>query len=143
MQAALSQGASGLSLETHPIHLGMGAIAEPQPAFPPDERAMAWYMDYARRTQADGTEGRLVSLFHFTESWKSWEMHPHGAEVVVCTAGRMVLLQELADGRHERVVLEPGQYAINPPGVWHTADVDGAATGLFITPGIGTQNRPR
>jgi quercetin dioxygenase-like cupin family protein len=70
-------------------------------------------------------------------------MHPNGTEVVVCTAGRMVLTQELADGRRETVALEPGEYAINPPGVWHTADVDGEATALFITPGIGTQHRPR
>jgi hypothetical protein len=27
--------------------------------------------------------------------------------------------------------------------VWHTADVVGTATALFITAGMGTQNRPR
>ena len=30
---------SGRSLETHPIHLGKGAAAIPQPEFPRDERA--------------------------------------------------------------------------------------------------------
>jgi hypothetical protein len=29
------------------------------------------------------------------------------------------------------------------PGTWHTADVAGAATAVFITAGLGTQHRPR
>jgi mannose-6-phosphate isomerase-like protein (cupin superfamily) len=131
------------SLETHPIHLGLGATAEPQPAFPRDERAMDWYMDYGRRAEADGLEGRLVSSYTFTESWTSWEMHPNGAEVVICTAGRITLHQELADGTAARVTIGPGEYAINPPGAWHTADIDGEASAVFITSGIGTEHRPR
>ena len=75
------------SLATNPIHLGLGATAEPQPEFPRDERAMDWYMEYGKRHAADGTEGRLVSLFRFTENWAGWEMHPNGAEVVVCLEG--------------------------------------------------------
>jgi mannose-6-phosphate isomerase-like protein (cupin superfamily) len=132
-----------LELGTRPIHLGLGATAEPQPAFPSDERAMQWYMDYGQRHAADGAEGRLVSMFRFTESWSSWEVHPAGAEVVICTSGSMTLTQEFADGRTEKVTLGPGEYAINPPGVWHTADIDGEATGVFITSGLGTENRPR
>ena len=46
-------------------------------------------------------------------------------------------------GTRRAVVLEPGHYAINLPGVWHTADVKGHATALFITAGEGTQHRPR
>ncbi len=131
------------SLETHPIHLGLGATAVAQPAFPRDERAMQWYGDYAQRHGADGSEGRLVSLFRFTEDWAGWEMHPAGDEVVVCLQGSMTLTQEFPDGRIETVTLAPGEYAINPPGVWHTADIAGEAQGLFITAGAGTQNRPR
>ena len=41
------------------------------------------------------------------------------------------------------VELGEGQYAINEPGVWHTADVAGEATALFITAGLGTEHRPR
>jgi quercetin dioxygenase-like cupin family protein len=41
------------------------------------------------------------------------------------------------------VTLRAGDYAINPPGVWHTADVAGETTALFITAGMGTENRPR
>lgn len=131
------------TLETHPIHLGKGATAVPQPEFPRDERAMQWYMDYGARHAADGTEGRLVSLFRFTENWPAWEMHPNGAEVVVCLEGEMELIQEQADGSHLRTRLTPGEYAINPPGVWHTADIAGEAAGLFVTAGVGTEGRPR
>ena len=69
-------------------------------------------------------------------------MHPAGAEVVVCVEGRMTLIQEI-DGEDVRTTLSPGEYAINPPGVWHTADIHGEAIGLFITAGVGTQNRAR
>ena len=47
------------------------------------------------------------------------------------------------DGRVETVTLGPGDYAINPPGVWHTADVEAQASAIFITAGEGTQHRPR
>jgi mannose-6-phosphate isomerase-like protein (cupin superfamily) len=130
---------SVMSLSSNPIHLGLGATATVQPTF----TGMEWYEDYAARTASDGVEGRLVSLYSFTESWDSWEMHPSGAEVVVCTAGAMTLLQEMADGSKASVTLGPGDYAINPPGAWHTADVEGEATALFITAGFGTEHRPR
>ena len=131
-----------LSLEAHPIHLGKGATAVPQPEFPRDERAMQWYMDYAARHADDGTESRLVSCFRFTGDWAGWEMHPAGAEVVVCVEGGITLIQEI-DGEQVRTALGPGEYAINPPGVWHTADVPDHCTGFFVTAGAGTQGRPR
>jgi mannose-6-phosphate isomerase-like protein (cupin superfamily) len=129
-------------LEQFPIHLGGGASAAPQPEFPRDERAMQWYMDYAARHAEDGTEGRLVSSYRFTEDWPSWEMHPAGAEVVICIGGSMTLIQEL-DGKEMRTTLSSGEYAINPPGVWHTADIHGEAAGIFITAGVGTEHRAR
>jgi quercetin dioxygenase-like cupin family protein len=70
-------------------------------------------------------------------------MHPSGDEVVICVEGRIVLLQQLPDGSEETIELGPGDYAVNGPGVWHTADVDGPATALFITVGEGTQHKPR
>lgn len=127
------------SLFTYPLHLGLGATALPQPAF----TGMEWYEAYGARAAADGAEGRLVSLYSFAEGWDSWEMHPAGDEVVLCTAGSLTLHQEYPDGRTETVTLGPGDYAINPPGVWHTADVEREATALFITAGEGTQHRPR
>jgi quercetin dioxygenase-like cupin family protein len=86
----------------------------------------------------------MASAMHrFTESWPSWEMHPLGDEVVICTAGQMTLIQEFPDGSTAIVTLGAGEYVINPPGVWHTADIDGEATALFITAGLGTEHRPR
>jgi quercetin dioxygenase-like cupin family protein len=103
---------------------------------------MEWYGGYMQRHASDGAEGRLVSMFTFDAPWEGWEMHPLGHEVVICTAGELTLIQEV-DGKHVRTTLGPGEYAINPPGVWHTADVKGRATAIFITAGAGTQGRPR
>ena len=131
---------AGTSLEQHPLHLGLGARAIAQGEF---TGAMDWYMDYAERHAADGAEGRLVTVHTFTQDWTSWEMHPAGDEVVLCLTGEMTLHQEFADGRCAAVIIGAGEYAINPPGVWHTADISGAASALFITAGLGTQHRPR
>ena len=126
------------SLFTHPLHLGLGATAVPLDAI----TGMEWYSAYSERFAADGAEGRLVSLYRFEESWDSWEMHPAGDEVVVCIDGEVVLIQE-HDGVTSRITLGAGDYAINGPGVWHTADVTGPVTALFITAGLGTEHRPR
>jgi quercetin dioxygenase-like cupin family protein len=69
-------------------------------------------------------------------------MHPAGDEAVICTAGEITLIQELPGGT-QKVALRAGEYAINPRGVWHTADVAGEATALFITAGLATEHRPR
>lgn len=126
-------------LRTFPVHLGLGAKVAEQPAF----TGMDWYQAYAQRTEADGAEGRLVSLFDFSASWDSWEMHPEGDELVVCLSGEMTLIQEYPDGRLHSETLQAGRYAINPAGVWHTADVIRAASALFVTAGQDTQGRPR
>ena len=127
------------NLLVNPLHLGLGASAVVQPAF----TGMDWYQGYGQRHDDDGAEGRLVSMHRFTESWDSWEMHPAGDEVVLCTAGRMTLHQEYADGTTATVIIGTGQYVVNPPGCWHTADVEEEATALFITAGLGTQHRQR
>ena len=133
-----AQANRALSLGRYPLHLGLGGGVAPQPEF----TGVEWYAAYAERHDADGADGRLVSLYDFTESWTSWEMHPAGAEVVVCTSGEITLIQDLPGGP-QQVTLRAGHYAINPPGVWHTADVAEQATAMFITPGIGTDHRPR
>lgn len=125
-------------LERFPLHLGLGARAVPQPEF----TGMDWYAAYGERTAADGDEGRLVSMFSFGASWTSWERHPSGDEAVICTSGEITLIQELPDGPR-RITLRPGEYAVNPRGVWHTADIAGHASAVFITSGMGTENRPR
>lgn len=128
------------SIFTHPLHLGRGATAVPQPEF---AGGMNWYEAYGARHGEDGKEGRLVSAFTFTESWDSWEMHPAGDEVVICLDGEMTLHQEMADGSTAAVTLTAGEYAVNSPGCWHTADIEAKASALFITAGEGTQHRPR
>ena len=127
-------------LSENPIHLGLDAKALVQPVFTGD---MEWYEAYSARNDGDGAEGRLVTTHSFSESWTSWEMHPLGSEVVLCTQGQITLIQELADGAIKTIALNAGEYAINPPGVWHTADVEGEATALFITAGAGTKHRGR
>ena len=121
-----------------PVHLGLGATVVREPPF----TGMDWYASYGERNAKDGVEGRLVSMYTFDTPWTSWEMHPSGGELVVCTAGKMTLHQEI-DGKVHKITLGAGDAAINPPGVWHTADVDGPCTALFITAGAGTENRPR
>jgi len=126
------------------VHLGLGATAVPLPRHTGD---VSWYESYGREFAADdGTEGRLVSMHTFTESWDTWEMHPEGSELVLCTAGTVDLIQEGEDGSTSMVSLTTGQAVINAPGVWHTADVPDAGdppTVVFITSGVGTQIRPR
>lgn len=127
-------------LDQHPLHLGVGATAVVLPGFTGD---MAWYETYGISHEHDGKEGRLVSMHSFTESWDSWEMHPMGDEVVLCLSGEMTLHQQMPDGATSTLTLKSGEYAINPPGCWHTADVADAATALFITAGLGTDHRAR
>lgn len=127
-----------LKLSTHPVHLGLGATATSEPEF----TGMDWYAAYIERHASDGKEGRLVSMHTFEEPWDVWEMHPNGSEVVVCTRGEVTLVQEV-DGKELRTLLRAGDYAINEPGVWHTADVRESATALFITAGLGTEHRQR
>jgi quercetin dioxygenase-like cupin family protein len=126
-------------LSRFPVHLGLGASVEHLPEF---DGTPDWYARYGAAHESDGVEGRLVSLHTFDASWDSWEMHPKGDELVACVAGRITLHQEI-DGEDRTAVLETGEAIVNPPGVWHTADVDGSATALFITAGVGTEVRPR
>jgi mannose-6-phosphate isomerase-like protein (cupin superfamily) len=123
---------------TH-VHLGLGATAIAIPDF-------AWTPDFLARYGAehasDGEEGRLVLIGAGATSWTTWERHPAGEELVVVISGRMTLVQDL-DGAEHRVDLEAGQAAINPRNVWHTSDIAEPCRTLFITPGLGTEHRPR
>ena len=121
------------------IHLGLGARATPLPDFTWDP---AYLQGYVERFAADGDEGRMVAQFHQTGSWTSWERHPAGEEVVVLLSGRADLIQEI-DGEERRVPLRPGQAVVNPTGVWHTADVHEPGDILTVTPGRGTEHKPR
>ena len=130
---------TAFDLSKFPAHLGLGARVLQLDEF---DGTPDWYERYGQAHEADGVEGRLVSLHTFNEPWTSWEMHPSGDELVVCVRGRITLHQEI-DGQTRTVTLDAGEAIVNPPGAWHTADVDGTATALFITAGMGTQVRSR
>jgi quercetin dioxygenase-like cupin family protein len=134
----MSDGAS-FRLNEIPVHLGRGATVIPQEMFTGEGE---WYEGYAERNAADGVEGRLVTTHTFSEPWDSWEVHPNGQELVLCTEGAITLLQEI-DGKVVSTTIGAGEAVINPSGVWHTADVAGTATCLFITAGMGTEIRTR
>ncbi len=86
--------------------------------------------------------GRLVCLYETVSDWQAWEAHPAGDELVLVLRGKAEFLQEL-NGEERRVIVEANQAMINPPGVWHTANVIEPFLALFITPGPGTTHRPR
>lgn len=131
----------GVKLDEHPIHLGRDATAEIEPVF---TGGLDWYAAYAERHRGDGADARLVNIHTFSESWPVWEMHPKGSEVVLCLSGSMILRQRQAGEPAEvTIALHAGEYAINPPGIWHTADVSSEATALFITAGSDTEHQPR
>ena len=129
----------GFSLETTFVHLGLGSVAVPLPDFAWDE---AYLEQYSNRFLADGDEGRLVCITAQTQTWTFWERHPAGDELVVLLSGRVDVTQDLEDGPH-LVALRAGRAMVNPRGVWHTSDVHEVGSALFVTPGAGTEHRPR
>lgn len=135
----MSQYNASFRLSDTPVHLGLGATTVPQEQFTSEP---SWYERYAVRNAADGVEGRLVTMHTFSEPWDSWEVHPHGEELVLCVDGEITLYQELGS-QLRRTTIYKGEAIINPPGVWHTADIERKATALFITAGMGTENRRR
>ncbi|MGO9873454.1 MAG: cupin domain-containing protein [Acidimicrobiia bacterium] len=126
-------------LSRNPAHLGLGARVERLAEF---DDSPDWYVRYGQTQSGDGLEGRLVSMHTFDAPRTTWEMHPNGDELVLCVEGRITLHQEV-EGAGRKVTLQAGEAAINPPGAWHTADVEGRATAVFITAVTGTQIRDR
>jgi quercetin dioxygenase-like cupin family protein len=128
-----------IDLTTTPIHLGRGSRAMPVAGF-------AWDPDvleaYSAAVAGDGVEGRMVVLFDSSGAGDHWERHPAGDEVVICLSGRMTVIRNV-DGEDDPVELGPGDAMINPQGVWHAVDVDESARFMTITPGAGTEHRPR
>ena len=121
------------------VHLGRGSTATPVGGA---DWSQDWLARYERDFGSDGDDGRMVCVFPQGATWTTWERHPAGEEVVVLLSGRVDIIQEI-DGEHRTVELRPGQAMVNPRNVWHTADVHEPGEGLFITPGMGTEHRPR
>ena len=87
-------------------------------------------------------EGRLTAVFPMTEDWPHWECHAAGDEPVFCLSGALDLVLDLPEG--ERVVaLGPGKGVLVPAGIWHRGVVREPGDCLFVTPGEGTEHRPR
>lgn len=130
---------SGFDLSSTFVHLGLGGTATELPEF-------QWtpeYLDgYVSRFESDGDDGRLVVITPQLETWTTWERHPAGDELVVCLSGRFDVVQEL-DGGEVTTALVPGHAMINPRGVWHRGVVHEPGDGLFVTPGRGTEHKPR
>ena len=83
----------------------------------------------------------LISCYEFELDWSSWEVHPHGDEVVLLMSGDVTFLLQTEAGETRVNLNEQGQYLVVPKGVWHTAKTKGKSKLLFITPGQGTQHR--
>ena len=126
-------------LEDTVVHVGLGSTLKPFGDWTWDQDTLT---RYAEATAGDGAEGRMVTMGLQAESWPTWERHPAGEELVLLLEGHIDLIQEV-DGEEVRTSLRAGQAVINPPGVWHTADVHEPGRGLFITPGAGTEHKPR
>ena len=95
-------------------------------------------------TEFDGFGGHiLVQTGEFAEVWPTWEMHPHGDEIVYLIAGAVDFV--LWNGGAEEVlrVDEPGTCVVVPRGTWHTARPLQPTRMLFVTPGEGTLNAER
>lgn len=92
--------------------------------------------------QYDGFAGHLLVACHsFENDWSTWEIHPHGDELVSLIAGDVELVLRNEAGDQSVRLSNPGDFAVVPNGTWHTAKVHRAATMLFVTPGEGTENR--
>lgn len=82
----------------------------------------------------------LVAEHAFSTDWETWEVHPHGDELLYLLEGECRI--HLLTGDDEQIIRFAGVGAVIrvPAGVWHTARLDSPCRILFITPGEGTRN---
>lgn len=83
----------------------------------------------------------LIAAFSFDDDWPTWEVHPHGDEVVCLMSGDATMVLHQADGEQTVRLSEPGAFVVVPKNTWHTARVHAPTTMVFVTPGQGTENR--
>ena len=88
----------------------------------------------------DFADHLLVSQYDFEEKWPTWEIHPHGDELVLLLSGDTDMVLATDDGEEVIRVSTPGEYVIVPRGTWHTARPYAPTSMLFLTPGEGTLN---
>jgi mannose-6-phosphate isomerase-like protein (cupin superfamily) len=91
---------------------------------------------------ADSPFGFLVARYEFSSTWKHWECHPNGDELLIATVGSLQFVLEI-DGRERTVTLKAPNAFLIPAGTWHTANVTEPCKIIGVTPGEGTLSRPR
>jgi mannose-6-phosphate isomerase-like protein (cupin superfamily) len=84
---------------------------------------------------------QLVAFHEFDSDWSSWEIHPHGDEVVILLSGSVVFLLDKNNAIEKVHLKEAGDYLVVPRNTWHIAQVEKLAKVLFITPGENTQHQ--
>lgn len=105
------------------------------------ERADATLYERLDANYSDFVGHELVSCYEFDSDWPSWEVHPHGDEVVLLLSGDVTFVLQTDSGEHCVNLNKQGQYVLVPRGVWHTARTNTASKLLFVTPGQGTQHK--
>ena len=135
--------------ETSPLHLADGQDAVHLPSSPADAPAIIAvrafghnYDGYVEKYCTPADVGRLVSFATSHESWRVWETHPGGDELVIVTRGQAEFVQRLGD-REVAVMVGVGQAIVNPAGVPHTANVVEPFDAVYITAAPGTYHEPR
>jgi mannose-6-phosphate isomerase-like protein (cupin superfamily) len=79
------------------------------------------------------SEGRVLCVSDYAETWSWWERHPVGDELVYLISGDVdFLLRD--EHEHRSITLLPGHAAIVPTGAWHRAIVRAPSRMLFVTP---------
>lgn len=122
------------------VHLGLGASTTELPDFRFSSDYLRKYLvTFAR----DRDEGRLVGIVPMDKTWRHWECHRGGDELVVVLSGRCEVIQDLDEDGYHSIAMGPGEAMINPKGVWHTTDVHEPGSTLFIAAGRQTIYRPR
>jgi hypothetical protein len=86
--------------------------------------------------------GRLMGLFEMEEDPDHREMHPRGDEILILLSGSVDVVLE-APGGERRIPMRGRGACIVPRGVWHGQIVHAPSVMMFITPGEGTEHRPR
>lgn len=122
--------------------LGRYVVLEPDLSVVGVDVTSTIWEDLDRRFE--GFKGRLlVAQFDFEADWPTWEVHPKGDEVVVLISGAADMVLDHGGSHRVTSLSQPGSFVIVPKGTWHTARISTPTSMLFITPGEGTENRPK
>ena len=100
------------------------------------------FQGYIEQHCNDDHPGRLMMVESTPVDWATWEMHPHGEEIVFVLSGKGEFIQQI-DGEEQRIPVSAGVCLVNPAGVWHSADVEEPITAIYVTPCPGTNHKPR